>query len=175
MAALDALDALENGGKGQSSRHCCNYPIVASPANLSDDGDLRERVDILSRALDQRLFAKNPINLGWRLMPVNGVNAPHQFGLRLDPFSKNCRAVHNGIDFVAPLARQFRLLRRVQSNVAGIDALSLAGVSSWITAMALLRDMPCLSFVGACRRQGECRRKLPKSAAPAIHQPASAF
>ena len=96
---LNALDALQGKGKARPA------PAIAlslQPTAHISDADLRERVDILSRALDQRLFANKPKAGSGRLMPVNGVTPSSNFGLRLDPFSKKM-SVHNGIDFVAPL------------------------------------------------------------------------
>lgn len=96
---LNALDALQGKGKARPA------PAIAlslQPTAHISDADLRERVDILSRALDQRLFANKPKAGSGRLMPVNGVTPSSNFGLRLDPFSKKL-SVHNGIDFVAPL------------------------------------------------------------------------
>ena len=95
---LNALDALQGKGKARPA------PAIAlslQPTAHISDADLRERVDILSRALDQRLFANKPKAGSGRLMPVNGVTPSSNFGLRLDPFSKKL-SVHNGIDFVAP-------------------------------------------------------------------------
>lgn len=116
---LDALDALKNGGKANPLSTAAITLSLQAPANLND-GDLRERVNILSRALDERLFASKPNQPGVnRLMPVNGVTPSSNFGLRLDPFSKKL-AVHNGIDFVAPIGTPIQAAEAGTVKMAGL-------------------------------------------------------
>ncbi len=116
---LDALDALKNAGKANPLPSAAITLSLQAPTNLND-GDLRERVNILSRALDERLFANKPNQPGVnRLMPVKGVTPSSNFGLRLDPFSKKL-AIHNGIDFVAPIGTPIQAAEAGTVKMAGL-------------------------------------------------------
>lgn len=99
---LDSLDAMQ---QKQLAPLTPSLKLALGPtANLSDQ-DLRDRVDVLSKGLDERLFApaasERKAGSG-RLLPVAGVRPSSNFGLRLDPFSGRA-TMHNGIDFVAPI------------------------------------------------------------------------
>ncbi|MFO1379716.1 MAG: M23 family metallopeptidase [Chitinivorax sp.] len=99
---LDSLDALQR--KPAPPQSAMLRLALQLPSGLGDS-ELRDRVDILSKALDERLFAPAATERksgSGRLMPVTGVTPSSNFGLRLDPFSGRA-AMHNGIDFVAPI------------------------------------------------------------------------
>lgn len=116
---LDALDALQRNGK-PLPLPAAAITLSLQPPSALNDGDLRERVDILSKALDERLFANKPAKSGsGRLMPVNGVTPSSNFGLRLDPFSKKL-SVHNGIDFVAPIGTAIHAAQAGTVKSAGL-------------------------------------------------------
>lgn len=116
---LDALDVMQRNGK-PLPLPAAAVALSLQPPGALNDGDLRERVDILSKALDGRLFASKPAKSGsGRLMPVNGVTPSSNFGTRLDPFSKKL-SVHNGIDFVAPIGTPIHAAQAGTVKSAGL-------------------------------------------------------
>ncbi|MEW9899826.1 M23 family metallopeptidase [Chitinivorax sp. PXF-14] len=78
--------------------------LALQPMRKLEQDELRRRVDVLTQALGERLASLPSFKRegGQRLLPVAGVRPSSDFGLRQDPFTHRL-AVHNGIDFVAPI------------------------------------------------------------------------
>ena len=119
---LDAQDAQSNRALPALS------PAVRQalqPGAALPDHALRDHVDLLSRLLDERLFARPALAApsgkaaSRRLMPVAGVKPSSSFGLRLDPFSGRA-SMHNGVDFVAPAGTAIRAAEAGVVRSAGL-------------------------------------------------------
>lgn len=103
MAGLKASDVPRSNGRGG--------PLAADARHLSL-GELSNAVDLVTRALDQRVDSLNLIEseliyrtVTTRLLPTNQPLADgfmgSRYGSRIDPFTGRS-ALHEGIDFNAP-------------------------------------------------------------------------
>ncbi|WP_249383850.1 M23 family metallopeptidase [Chitinivorax sp. B] len=95
--------------------------LALQPAEQLGNDELQRRLEVLTTALGERLNElKEMKRQGAQcLLPVAGIQPTSDFGLRMDPFSKRL-AMHNGIDFKAPIGTSILAVEAGRVKSAGL-------------------------------------------------------
>ncbi|MBB5018007.1 murein DD-endopeptidase MepM/ murein hydrolase activator NlpD [Chitinivorax tropicus] len=95
--------------------------LALQPIGALSNEELQRRLSVLTTALGERLAELKELKRQGvqRLLPVAGIQPTSDFGLRIDPVSGKL-AMHNGIDFKAPIGTAILAMEAGKVKSAGL-------------------------------------------------------